>query len=204
MDWYYVENGRRVGPISESTMEILVRAGAIGAGTLVWREGMEEWRPYAEAAPEEAGAGGTVAAAALPYAGFWIRVVAKLVDSAILWAAGIALHFVVAPLLYGTGPNTPSPFLDERPPVLLLQFAVAAAYYTAFVGRYAATPGKMAAGLKIVTPAGGAVTYGTALCRYFAEILSSVLLGIGYLMVAFDIEKRGLHDRICRTRVVFK
>lgn len=204
MDWYYVENGRRIGPISESTMDILVRAGAIGGGTLVWREGMAGWRPYAEVRPGEAAAVPRAAAGTLPYAGFWIRVVAKLVDSAILWAAGLALTFAVAPLLYGRGPDAPSPFLDERPPVLLLQFAVAAAYYTAFVGRYGATPGKMAAGLKIVTPAGGPVTYGTALCRYFAEILSGVLLGIGYLMVAFDIEKRGLHDRICRTRVVFK
>jgi len=203
MDWYYVENGRRIGPISESTMDSLVRAGAIGGGTLVWREGMADWRPYAEARPGEPAAAGS-AAGTLPYAGFWIRVVAKLVDSAILWAAGLALNFAVAPLLYGQGPDTPSPFLDDRPPLLLLQFAVAAAYYTAFVGRYGATPGKMAAGLKIVTPAGGAVTYGTALCRYFAEILSGVILGIGYLMVAFDIEKRALHDRICRTRVVFK
>ncbi len=203
MDWYYVENGRRIGPIDETTLDTLVRAGAVGAETLVWREGMAEWRPYAEARPGEPGTGGT-AAGTLPYAGFWIRVVAKLVDSAVLWAAGFALTFAVAPLLYGRGPDTPSRFLDDRPPLLLLQLAVAAAYNTAFVGRYGATPGKMAAGLRIVTPAGGAVTYGTALCRYFAEILSSVILGIGYLMVAFDIEKRGLHDRICRTRVVFK
>ncbi len=203
MDWYYVENGRRIGPIDDATLDTLVRAGAVGAGTLVWREGMAEWRPYAEARPGEPAAGDT-AAGTLPYAGFWIRVVAKLVDSAVLWAAGFALTFVVAPLLYGRVPDTPSPFLDDRPPLLLLQLAVAAAYNTAFVGRYGATPGKMAAGLRIVSPAGGAVTYGTALCRYFAEILSSVILGIGYLMVAFDIEKRGLHDRICRTRVVFK
>jgi len=203
MNWYYVENGRRIGPIDDATLDTLVRAGAVGAGTLVWREGMAAWQPYAAVRSGESAAGGS-AAGTLPYAGFWIRVVAKLVDSAILWAAGFALSFAAAPLLYGHGPDTPSPFLDDRPPLLLLQFAVAAAYNTAFVGRYGATPGKMAAGLKIVTPAGGAVTYGTAVCRYFAEILSSVTLGIGYLMVAFDFEKRGLHDRICRTRVVFK
>ena len=39
----------------------------------------------------------------------------------------------------------------------------------------------------------------------FAEMLSSLTLGIGYIMVAFDDEKRGLHDRdICDTRVVRK
>lgn len=203
MDWYYVENGRRIGPVDDATMDTLVRAGAVGEGTLVWREGMADWQPYGTARPADSAVPGT-AAMALPYAGFWIRAVAKLVDSAILWAAGLALGFAVTSLLYGQGAEAPSVLLDNRPSLLLLQFAVAVAYNTAFVGRYGATPGKMAAGLAIVTPAGGTVGYGTALCRYFAEILSSIILGIGYLMAAFDVEKRGLHDRICRTRVVFK
>jgi len=29
-----------------------------------------------------------------------------------------------------------------------------------------------------------------------------LLVGIGYLMVAWDPEKRALHDRICDTRVI--
>ncbi len=201
MEWYYVDNGRRIGPIDESTLDTLVGAGAVGAGTLVWREGMADWQPYAKARPEVAGASG---AAAFHYAGFWSRVGAKLVDSAVLWAAGVLLTLAAAPVLYGTGRGAPSPFLDDRPLVLLVQLAVAAAYDTAFVGRFGATPGKMAVGLKVVTPGGGPVTYGTALCRFFAEILSSAILCIGYLMVAFDVQKRALHDRICGTRVVFK
>jgi uncharacterized RDD family membrane protein YckC len=35
-------------------------------------------------------------------------------------------------------------------------------------------------------------------------MLSAILLGIGYLMIAFDDEKRALHDRICDTRVIKK
>ncbi len=203
MEWYYLDNGRRIGPIDDATLDVLVRAGAVGAGTLVWREGMAEWQPYAVARSEGAAAPG-VAEATLRYAGFWIRLVAKLVDSVVLWAAGLLLASVAAPLLYGRAADAPSPFLDDRPLVLLVQIAAAAAYDTVFLGRFGATPGKMAAGLKVVTPEGGRVGYGTALCRYFAEILSGVILGIGYLMVAFDVRKRALHDRICRTRVVFK
>ena len=85
-----------------------------------------------------------------------------------------------------------------------LQMAVAAAYSVFFVGKFQATPGKMALGIKIITPDGGRVGYGRALGRYFAEFLSSIILGIGYLMAAFDQEKRALHDRICTTRVVKK
>lgn len=208
MDWYYVDNGRRIGPVDDATLEVLATAGAVGPATLVWRAGMADWRPYAEARPEESAPAATAAApgaaTVLAYAGFWIRVVAKLVDSVILWAAGFALAFAAAPLLPGRGLETLSPLHEGGHPfVLLFQFAAAAAYSTIFVGRYGATPGKMAAGLKVVTPGGGPVGYGTALCRYFAEILSSIILGIGYLMVAFDVEKRALHDRICRTRVVY-
>jgi hypothetical protein len=38
--------------------------------------------------------------------------------------------------------------------------------------------------------------------RYFAKMLSSLTLLIGYIIAAFDEEKRSLHDRICNTRVV--
>jgi uncharacterized RDD family membrane protein YckC len=73
------------------------------------------------------------------------------------------------------------------------------------VGKYGATVGKMAAKIKIVNADGTPVSYGKAAGRYFAEILSSMICGIGYLMVAFDNEeKRALHDRICNTRVVRK
>ncbi|PLY03929.1 MAG: transporter, partial [Desulfuromonas sp.] len=32
--------------------------------------------------------------------------------------------------------------------------------------------------------------------------LSGIILGIGYLMVAFDEQKQGLHDRLCDTYVI--
>ena len=72
------------------------------------------------------------------------------------------------------------------------------------VGKHGATPGKMACGLKVVSPDGGPVSYGKACGRFFAEMLSGLTLGIGYIMVAFDDEKRALHDRICNTRVIRK
>ena len=81
---------------------------------------------------------------------------------------------------------------------------VAAAYTTWFLGKYAATPGKMALGLKVITADGGKVSYLKAFGRYFAEIVSGIILNIGYIMAAFDDEKRALHDRICNTRVVKK
>jgi len=83
-------------------------------------------------------------------------------------------------------------------------FGVTIAYTTYCVGRWGATPGKMACGLKIVTSEGGRVSYLRAFGRYWAEQLSGMLLYIGYIIAAFDAEKRSLHDHICGTRVVKK
>jgi uncharacterized RDD family membrane protein YckC len=81
---------------------------------------------------------------------------------------------------------------------------VPAAYDTWFVGKYGATPGKMACKLKIVDPDGGQIPYLRAFGRHFAKWLSSMTLLIGYIMAVFDEEKRTLHDRVCETRVIRK
>jgi uncharacterized RDD family membrane protein YckC len=70
------------------------------------------------------------------------------------------------------------------------------------VGKYGATLGKMAAKIRVVTADGGKVSYGRATGRYFAKLLSAFTCLIGFIMAAFDEEKRALHDRICNTRVI--
>ena len=75
-------------------------------------------------------------------------------------------------------------------------------YETIFIGKYGATVGKMACRIKVVTADGGQVSYLRAVGRYFAKLLSAFTLMIGYIIAAFDPEKRALHDRICNTRVV--
>ena len=65
-----------------------------------------------------------------------------------------------------------------------------------------ATIGKIGLNLKIIRADGTAVTRSWALRRYFAMGLSLLTGTVGFLMAAFDPEKRALHDRICATRVV--
>lgn len=45
MNWFYVENNQQQGPVSESQLEELSRAGRIEGSTLIWRQGMPEWQP---------------------------------------------------------------------------------------------------------------------------------------------------------------
>ena len=46
MQWYYAREGTRFGPVTEEEFSRLVHEGAIGPDTLVWREGMEDWREF--------------------------------------------------------------------------------------------------------------------------------------------------------------
>ena len=137
---------------------------------------------------------GVTVAGEMVYAGFWIRFGAKFIDGIILGIVGFVLGFLV------------SFIVRNRLGVAVIQnvfsIALSVAYATYFVGTYSATPGKMACGLKVVRPDGEKITYGRACGRFFAELVSSIILSIGYIMVAFDEEKRALHDRICDTRVV--
>jgi uncharacterized RDD family membrane protein YckC len=48
MNWYYVDQGRQTGPISDEQLEEMVRSEKIQPDTLLWREGMAEWSPYRE------------------------------------------------------------------------------------------------------------------------------------------------------------
>ncbi|MFN2621770.1 MAG: RDD family protein [Chthoniobacterales bacterium] len=131
------------------------------------------------------------------YGGFWIRLVAKFVDGIVLQVAGLGLRFVVSLMFDPTKQVGAFLVVDW-----ILSLIIGASYATYFVGKFGATPGKMACRLRIVMADGSKVTYLRAFGRHFAEILSSITLGIGYIMAAFDDEKRSLHDRVCDTRVI--
>lgn len=128
------------------------------------------------------------------YAGFWMRLGAKILDSILTQIISGALGFVVGLVMRG----------DSAAAIVggILGFAIGLGYPVFFLGKFGATPGKMALNVKVVRSNGEPISYGRALGRTFAEMLSGLILCIGYLMVAWDPEKRALHDRICDTRVI--
>lgn len=56
--WYYGSHGEQSGPVPGDEIRAMIAAGSIGAGTLVWREGMEQWLPLGQV-PEFAGVPGS-------------------------------------------------------------------------------------------------------------------------------------------------
>src|SRR5262249_51647270 len=138
----------------------------------------------------------------LNYAGFWIRVGAKLIDILIFMV--LAIPFVV--LLIFSVKNAPArqPFAQLAfQAIFQLVFTVLTVAYTTIChAKYGATVGKMACGLRVVTPEGNRISYARSFGRAMAEMLSGMICDIGYIIAAFDDQKRSLHDHIASTRVI--
>ena len=145
----------------------------------------------------------TPGAAEAAKAGFWIRVVASLLD---MLALGLLESFLGSLLIRASGlePGFHSP--EGRMIMLTVAsfgLVLGYAYRVFFIGYCGQTPGKMAVRIKVIRTDGTEVGYVRALLReVVGKFLSKLLLGIGYLMVAFDSRKQGLHDKIADTYVV--
>ena len=291
MVWYYVKDGARQGPVEEVELNSLVREGVVRPDTLVWSEGMSDWRPYASVAPAPvaaanpapavdpiqqhvetqpafvaepapevtpeteyvpaaapAAASSTAAAVqahyctqcgrqypseelvrfgtatvcanckdiyaqrlretgqvagARVYAGFWIRFLAVFIDGILLGIVNFALQAVTSTrIITGADVGNLGLLLSTMGFNFMISITLNMLYESFFLVQYGATPGKMIFKLKVITADGGKLTWGRAIGRFFAKFLSGITLLIGYIMAAFDSEKRALHDYIAGTRVI--
>lgn len=136
----------------------------------------------------------------LPYAGFFPRLAAALIDGILVMIPTTVIQLLIGRDAWDfASPN----FSGLAFAVMyIVSLALGSSYEAWFVNKAWATPGKMALGLRVVRPDRSRVGLARGYGRYFAKILSGMILGIGYLMVFFDKERRALHDMICDTRVV--
>ncbi len=134
-------------------------------------------------------------------AGFWIRFAAYLVDSVIL-------SVILFPLAFGLGmlipaSSSPNGLTGAFLLVQLVCGAISLGYVLYFWSASGATPGKKILKLKIVRTDGvQPLGLGTAGMRVLGYFVSSFIFCIGFLMIGFSSDKRGLHDRIAKTRVI--
>lgn len=145
------------------------------------------------------------------YGSFWHRAAAKLIDQTVILGSANALMvqlflWLTEMLNLNVGGDSPLSGYDVMSGFFLtaFPFIIPIIYNVFFLSRYGATLGKMAFGLRVVTPMGGPVSAWRALGRYFAEMISAMVFYVGYLVAAFDEERRTWHDQICGTRVICK
>ena len=146
----------------------------------------------------------------MQYGGFWIRVGAYLIDIIIL-LVGMSIIQAITGIDMGanysaqfneamvSGGDTQGASLVGQ----LLSLIIGIAYFAGLESSaWQATVGKKALGLVVTDTGGNRISFLRAVGRYFAKILSAIILLIGYIMVAFTEKKQGLHDMIASTLVV--
>jgi uncharacterized RDD family membrane protein YckC len=118
----------------------------------------------------------------LVYGGFWIRLVAYLID----WVIWIVVAGVLTPL-----------------GLAAIGSILSIVYFIGMWGYMGQTVGMMPFGLKVVRAVdGGKITWAQAILRYIGLIISMLCIFIGVIWVAFDPRKQGWHDKIGSTVVV--
>lgn len=221
-NWFYLRAGQQVGPVSATEIRQLSDNGTLTGQDLVWHEGMAQWTPLATT---EIGGGGVAVAQASPppgqpvdyftptpqvkYGSFWLRFCAAIVDGLILavfsYILGFFLGVALATTMLNNGASADDVELAAELIGNVLGILIAWIYTAAMESsRHQATLGKMAVGLIVTDYAGQRISFARATGRHFAEILSAIILLIGYLMVIFTERKQALHDLMAGTLVLQK
>jgi uncharacterized RDD family membrane protein YckC len=114
-----------------------------------------------------------------------------MLDAVILIIIGFILSVIieiVAPFI--------DPFFD------LFAFIIITLFYVGFWTWRGQTPGKMIVGIKIVRCDSSSINIGRAFLRVLGYLVSAFILYIGFIMIAGDGKKQGLHDKIADTIVI--
>lgn len=135
-------------------------------------------------------------AAGSPYGGFWVRFAAHFVDGFII---GIGMAVIAFAWTLASGFRSDSGAANLLPLILI---AVGQIYHACFVSSARmATPGKRLCGLYVTDLQGRRLSFGRALARNMAALLSYLTLYIGFIMAGFTERKQALHDKIAGTLV---
>jgi len=139
-------------------------------------------------------------------AGFWFRVLALLIDTVLCQVVSIVL---VIPLAFALGASMAGSSTMAEIELageglgMVLGIVIQWLWFTlAESSKWQASLGKKLLGLKVTDENGERIGFGKANGRYWSKIISGMLFGIGFLMVAFTQKKQGLHDKIAGTLVI--
>ncbi len=145
------------------------------------------------------------------YGGFWLRVVAAAIDVFIIFVTVMTITYV-----FGT------PKVTEISDFSALEYTRMTRDYLGGLGNVTlfilwffypaimassillATVGKLCGGVIVVDKQERRLTFWHATGREFAKSISFVFNGIGYLIIAFNQRKRGMHDIVAKTYVLKK
>lgn len=154
---------------------------------------------------------------AAPYAGFWLRFVAYILDSLIIGAAMLAICIPLFFLFGGMafirslpqtggepGPEFIFQIIAFEGVLVLIALLGSWLYYAYFESSsWQATVGKKALNLYVTDLNANPVTFGRASGRFFAKIVTALIpLWIGWILAGVTEKKQALHDMIASCLVL--
>ena len=205
---YIMRNGERRGPYSLEEVNRQLAAGILEPVNQAWSEGWPGWKPLlsfpgvimpggASSTAMPLGTATVAHAERASYAGFWIRVIAYLIDCVIL-AIPVGLLFGMS-MQPSDDPDIAYVLFAD-----ILLFVINLLYFAGFwASPLQATPGQKICRIKVVEAMTRTkISLPRGIGRWFALLLAMMLFFVGVLMVAWTERKRGLHDILAGTCVL--
>ncbi|WEK46159.1 MAG: RDD family protein [Candidatus Andeanibacterium colombiense] len=136
------------------------------------------------------------------YGGFWIRVLAYLIDWIILYFASSVLSGIVMGVGFASINAGYTAVSTAMLGVAGISFVLNWLYFAILESSsWQGTVGKQALKLVVTDEQGERISFGRATGRYFAKFLSVLIFCIGFMMAGWTGRKRGLHDIVAGTLV---
>jgi uncharacterized RDD family membrane protein YckC len=136
------------------------------------------------------------------YAGFWLRFVSFIIDAVAIGIVGVIFYI---PVIIAFQDVSAEQIVYVSLIFNLVLFVIEWLYFALMeASSKQGTLGKMVIGIIVTDEAGKRISFARATGRHFAKILSSMILYIGFLMIAFTKKKQGLHDLLASTLVIKK
>ena len=159
-----------------------------------------EDNPYAAPRTDIRGRRGGWGMETVVYAGFWLRVVASIVDGFVTGGIGLVLGFAMGIIIAMMPENSRAGLLALTQ---LIAIVIGIVYFAGMESSASqATLGKMAVGIKVTDLNGERISFLNAVGRYLGKFVSAIILGIGFIMAGFTERKQALHDMMAGTLVV--
>jgi uncharacterized RDD family membrane protein YckC len=194
--------------MSRTEVQARIDSREFSHNDLVWHEGLKQWAALSALSafvlekippPITKIDGGGVPTPA-HFAGFWLRLIALLIDWFVCVVPAFAIGYVCGLVMYNQG-ATSKEGIEAMGNVLgvLVWWLYFASMESCLLQ---GTLRKLALGIKVTDMGGGRISFSRVTGRHFAKIVSAIILCIGFLMAAFTEKKQTLHDMMAGCLVI--
>ena len=134
------------------------------------------------------------------YAGFWKRFAAFIIDMVITTIIAFLIGFIIAIIIEVLGFDS---LILSGSIGNFLGMIITWIYYAVMESsKLQASLGKLALSIKVTNLNGDRISFARATGRHFGKIISTIVLLVGFIMVAITEKKQGLHDVMSGSLVV--